>query len=122
MDIPPTFRARVLESREPTREEIEKEKKAAEENDNYGHDERGKVVGLHSLVVHPDFQKRGYGKLLVKEFVARVKQPGYSTRVALLARPDLVEFYKTLFFVDDGESACEHGGQKWRNMYRDISF
>lgn len=116
MGIPPTFQARHLEKREPTEEEKADEQSANERKENYGHAEAGRSIALHSVVVHPDYQKKGYGNLLVKEFTARMARAGFAEKVVILVKPKYAGFYKPLGFVETGESDCGHGGGGWINM------
>lgn len=118
MGIPPTFIAKHFSDpkREPTAEEIAQEKEALERKENYGHAESGKTIALHSVVVHPSFQKKGYGQLIVKEFMARMARAGFADKIAILVKPSYVKFYRPLGFEETGESDCGHGGGGWVNM------
>ena len=41
----------------------------------------GRRIHLHHFGVHPDYQRKGIGKLLVKESLQFVKQKGYQVKL-----------------------------------------
>lgn len=81
-----------------------------------GHNEDGQTVCLHSLCVHPDFQRLGLAQILVKAYVQRIRDSGVAKRIALIARARLVGFYEKLGFKNAGPSPCQYGGGNWVDM------
>jgi GNAT superfamily N-acetyltransferase len=85
-----------------------------------GHIEDGETVCIHSLCVHPDFQKRGLGKVLLKSYVQRIKDSGVAKRVALICRERYIPFYAKAGFTNVGKSKCQYGGGGWVDMVLDF--
>jgi GNAT superfamily N-acetyltransferase len=81
-----------------------------------GHNEDGETVCIHSLCVHPDFEGQGFGKILLKSYVQRIKDAGVAKRVALICRDRYVGFYEKAGFAKVGPSACQYGGGNWVDM------
>lgn len=54
------------------------------------------------VVVHPDFQGRGLGKILMKNIVQELRRSDISN-ITLFADPHVVEFYRNLGFSPDPE-------------------
>ena len=84
-----------------------------------GHNDFGRTLAIHSVCVAPPFQKQGHGRTLLKSFVQRMEGSGVADRAALLAHPELVEWYvNTIGFEDKGDSAATFGGGGWRDLVR----
>lgn len=81
-----------------------------------GHDELGDTVCIHSLCVHPDFAGRGFGKILLKSYVQRIKDSGVAKRISLICRDYLVGYYEKAGFSKVGPSKCQYGGGNWVDM------
>lgn len=83
---------------------------------NTGHNEDGETVCIHSLCVHPDFQGQGFGQVLLRSYVQRIKDAGVAKRVALICREKYVKFYAKSGFLKVGPSKCQYGGGGWIDM------
>ncbi|EAT78974.2 hypothetical protein SNOG_13527 [Parastagonospora nodorum SN15] len=81
-----------------------------------GHNEDGETVCIHSLCVHPDFQGQGFGQVLLRSYVQRIKDAGVAKRVALICREKYVKFYAKSGFIEVGPSKCQYGGGGWIDM------
>ena len=81
-----------------------------------GHNEDGDTICLHSLAVHPDFQKKGLGGVLLRGWTQRIRDAGIGKRIALICREHLVEWYEKNGFKKVGKSACQYGGGGWYDM------
>jgi ribosomal protein S18 acetylase RimI-like enzyme len=81
-----------------------------------GHNEIGGTVCLHSLAVHPDFQKKGLGAVLLKGWTQRIRDAGLAKRIALICREKFVGFYEKAGFKKIGESKCGYAGGGWLDM------
>jgi GNAT superfamily N-acetyltransferase len=81
-----------------------------------GHCEDGETICLHSLAVHPEFQGKGLGKVLLRGWVQRVKDAGIAKRIALICHDKYVPFYAKAGFKKLGESKCQYGGGGWFDM------
>jgi ribosomal protein S18 acetylase RimI-like enzyme len=85
-----------------------------------GHNEDGETVCIHSLCVHPKFQCQGFGKILLKSYLQRIKDSGVAKRVALICRDKYVSFYERSGFSKVGPSKCQYGGGNWVDMVLDF--
>ena len=77
-------------------------------------DDDAKETQLIQMAVEADFQKRGIGKMLVKELAAFAGQEGVS-QIQIHSREDVTNFYKALGFALYGEP-FEEVGVKHRHM------
>jgi GNAT superfamily N-acetyltransferase len=66
------------------------------------------AVELDDLFVDPDAMRRGIGRALVAEAVARARRSGCS-RLDVTANPDARAFYESVGFVDTGTAETRFG-------------
>lgn len=85
-----------------------------------GHDANGEHIVIMSVVVHPDYQGKGYAHTLLKEFITRMKQLKKSS-IHLICQTHLVDLYASHDFVYQGESDSDHGGLAWHEMILDLT-
>lgn len=85
-------------------------------NDQRGHREDGRTIGIHSLVVDPDYQGRSVGSILLKDYIQRITTQHIADRISLIAHPELVPFYRRFDFADYGVSQVKFGGGGWHDM------
>jgi ribosomal protein S18 acetylase RimI-like enzyme len=57
---------------------------------------------IWDVVVHPDYQGKGLGKVLMKQLVKKLRSEDISN-VTLFADPQVVDFYRNLGFMPDPE-------------------
>jgi ribosomal protein S18 acetylase RimI-like enzyme len=81
-----------------------------------GHNEDGETICIHSLCVHPDFQGKGFGSILLKAYVQRIKDSGVAKRISLICRDRFVNYYEKSGFSKMGPSKCQYGGGNWVDM------
>jgi ribosomal protein S18 acetylase RimI-like enzyme len=55
---------------------------------------------IWDVVVHPEFQRKGLGKILINEVVKELRYSDINT-ITLFADPQVLTFYKSLGFVAD---------------------
>ena len=82
------------------------------------HDPTGNLLCIHSVVIHPGFEGRGIGKLMVKRYVeyirSLVSQQKYPvTGIALICKSHLCKFYSDCGFKMVGPSPVVHGQDPW---------
>jgi len=87
-----------------------------------GHQEQGGTICIHSVAVAPEFQKMGLGSILMKSYIARIKDSKSAKQLALLAHDHLVPFYKGLGFENLGPSAVTSHGGNWNNMVLEFTY
>ncbi|WP_204140426.1 GNAT family N-acetyltransferase [Halomicronema sp. CCY15110] len=57
---------------------------------------------IWDVVVHPDYQGKGFGKTLMKQLIKKLRSEDISN-VTLFADPHVVDFYRNLGFMPDPE-------------------
>lgn len=55
---------------------------------------------IWDVVVHPEFQKQGLGKILMHEIIKQLRISNITT-ITLFADPQVINFYKNLGFITD---------------------
>lgn len=55
---------------------------------------------IWDVVVHPKFQRKGLGKILINEIVKELRRSDINT-ITLFADPQVLNFYKSLEFISD---------------------
>lgn len=80
-----------------------------------GHDSNGKHMVIFSVVVHPDFQGKGFAGKLLADFINRIKRM-QKRSIHLICRDNLIEFYKKYGFEYIRKSDSTHGGFNWHEM------
>ena len=84
-----------------------------------GHDPKGKHIVIMSVVVHPDFQKRGIARQLMQAFINQMKQM-HKADIYLICQTELIDMYASFGFKYLNESASDHGGLAWHDMVLDL--
>ncbi|TCK02649.1 GNAT family N-acetyltransferase [Marinobacterium mangrovicola] len=85
-----------------------------------GHDPAGKQIVIMSVVVHPEYQRRGYASKLLNAFIE--KMAGMEKQaIHLMCQTELIDFYAGHGFAYSGPSASDHGGLSWHEMTLDLS-
>lgn len=70
---------------------------------------------VFSLAVHPDYQRRGYGRQLLDALIALARTEGRRA-VTLTCREHKVAYYESFGFKNHGIAASVHGGVPWYDM------
>lgn len=77
---------------------------------------QGSVLCIHSVVVTPEFRRKGYGSAMLKSYLSKVAQTTPMKHALLLSKRPLVSFYEALGFQQRGESAVSHGKDIWTEL------
>jgi len=80
-----------------------------------GHDPDGKNIVIFSLSVLPEYQKQGIASKLISDFTRQARKMEKS-KVMLLCKPELIDYYSRHGFEDQGTSESTHGGAQWHVM------
>jgi ribosomal protein S18 acetylase RimI-like enzyme len=80
-----------------------------------GHDPDGAHVVIMSVVVHPDYQRRGMAGRLMRRFIDDMKTLG-KTDIFLICQHELIPMYASHGFMHLGSSNSDHGGLSWHEM------
>ncbi|CCF57254.1 hypothetical protein KAFR_0C02610 [Kazachstania africana CBS 2517] len=89
------------------------------------HDESSDVIGLHSLVIHPDFQKQNLATLLLTDYIQKLSNQEIGNKIVIIAHEPLVPFYERLGFKVQGDnkdvlSDPDFAKSKWIDMEREL--
>lgn len=84
------------------------------------HDPAGPYQAVFSLAVHPDCQRRGYGRELMEALIAQARREGRKA-VTLTCRSHKVAFYESFGYQNHGVAASVHGGVVWYDMILPLS-
>ena len=84
-----------------------------------GHDPEGENMVIFSLSVLPDHQAKGVGGQLLDKFIVQSRRLN-KKRILLLCKEELIDFYTSRGFVDNGVSESDHGNAKWHEMVLDL--
>ncbi|KAG7662197.1 uncharacterized protein J8A68_004325 [[Candida] subhashii] len=85
-----------------------------------GHVESSRHIGIHSIVIEPEWRGKNLGALLLHDYIQKLSNQDLGDQVILLARKDLITFYEKIGFNNLGESKCKHGGSIWYDMAIDL--
>jgi GNAT superfamily N-acetyltransferase len=83
-----------------------------------GHVESSTTIGIHSLVIHADHQKKNLATLLMNDYIQKLSSLSVGDRIVIISKKKLIPFYERLNFVSKGKSACTHGGEEWYDLVR----
>jgi len=84
-----------------------------------GHDRDGKYIVIMSVVVHPNFQRRGYSTALMNHFIHKMKEL-QKKEIHLICQTSLLDMYASFGFKYIGESDSDHGGLSWHEMILEL--
>lgn len=80
-----------------------------------GHDAAAPNVIIMSVVLDPTYQGKGYSSLMMRQFVAMMKERGKKT-IHLMCKTQHIELYKKFGYDYIKPSASDHGGMAWHEM------
>lgn len=80
-----------------------------------GHDPEGQNLVIFSMAIAPDFQGKGYSRPLMESFIDRARAQGRS-KILLICKDHLVDYYARFGFDYGGKSKSTHGGFEWHEM------
>jgi ribosomal protein S18 acetylase RimI-like enzyme len=80
-----------------------------------GHDPDGGNMVIFSLAVLPECRRMGIARQLLTTF-RQQSQAMQKSRILLICKSDLIDFYTKCGFRYGGVSASTHGGAQWHEM------
>ncbi|MBF0579546.1 GNAT family N-acetyltransferase [Erysipelotrichaceae bacterium RD49] len=83
------------------------------------HDEDGKWQMLFGVETIPEFRKRGYASILMKEVIKDCIEDSRKG-IILNTKAEYLPFYENLGFKQAGEALSVHGGKHWIRMILDL--
>ncbi|KAH3663438.1 hypothetical protein WICMUC_005964 [Wickerhamomyces mucosus] len=90
--------------------------KSESESDGKGHIESSNTVGIHSITIAPEYQKRNLATLLLHDYIQKLSNQQVGEKISIIAKEYLLAFYNRVGFITKGESKCKHGGEKWFDL------
>lgn len=92
-----------------------------EEGDSQkGHQEHSRFIGIHSLVIDPEWQGKNLGTLIMHDYIQKLSNQDLGDKVALLCEDKLIPFYEKIGFTNAGKSSSTFGGVSWNDMTMDL--
>lgn len=85
-----------------------------------GHIEQSRTIGIHSLVIDPEWQGKNLGTLLMHDYIQKLSNQDLGSKVVIIAHQRLISFYEKIGFVSHGESACKFAGETWYDLSIDL--
>ncbi|OBA21208.1 acyl-CoA N-acyltransferase [Metschnikowia bicuspidata var. bicuspidata NRRL YB-4993] len=90
------------------------------EDRSRGHIEQSRTIGVHGLVIDPDWQRKNLGTLLMHDYIQKLSNQDLGSRVVIIAHEGLVPFYEKIGFVNHGESQCKFANECWYDLSIDL--
>ncbi|WP_197466271.1 GNAT family N-acetyltransferase, partial [Oleiphilus sp. HI0080] len=72
-----------------------------------------------SVVVHPEYQGKGFAGALVKHFIEQMRAMSKED-IYLICQTELIGFYEKYGFNYLAPSESDHGGRAWHDMRLDL--
>lgn len=85
-----------------------------------GHIEQSRIIGVHGLVIDPNWQKKNLGTLLMHDYIQKLSNQDLGSRVVIIAHKKLIPFYEKIGFVNHGESQCKFANESWYDLSIDL--
>lgn len=79
------------------------------------HDEKGKWQMIFGVNTLPEYRRRGYAGLLLKQVIADSKAQG-RMGIVLTCKDKLIQYYAKFGFINEGVSKSVHGNVVWYQM------
>lgn len=86
------------------------------ENPKAGHIPSSRYIGVHSVVVHPDWRGKSFATLVLHDYIQKMLNQEVADEIVIIVHPKLIPFYTQVGFTDLGESDCKFGGEAWNDM------
>lgn len=89
------------------------------------HDESSATVGIHSVVIAPEHQKKNLATLLLTDYIQKLSNQEVGQRIVIIAHEPLVPFYERIGFQLHGENKSVSADpafskSKWCDMVREL--
>lgn len=91
-----------------------------DETDNKGHFENSRFIGIHALVIDPEWQGKNLGTLILHDYIQKLSNQDLGDKVALICKDKLIPFYEKIGFTNLGKSECKFAGVDWYDMSMDL--
>ena len=81
------------------------------------HDEKGKWQMIFSVATAPEYRRRGYAEMVLRQVIADC-QDQERAGLVLTCKEKLIHYYAKFGFVNEGISQSVHGNVTWYQMRR----
>ncbi|CAX40899.1 polyamine acetyltransferase, putative [Candida dubliniensis CD36] len=85
-----------------------------------GHIESSRNIGIHSIVIDPEWRGKNLGALLLHDYIQKLSNQDIGDQIVIINKESLIPFYEKIGFNNLGESECKHGGATWYDMAIDL--
>ncbi|HWR39226.1 MAG TPA: GNAT family N-acetyltransferase [Patescibacteria group bacterium] len=75
----------------------------------------GENLAIFGLDVIPEYRRHGIAFHLMKQFI-QLARSSNRRKIILTCKENLISYYQKFGYVNEGESASNHGGAQWFNM------
>jgi len=89
------------------------------EDMNKEHNPLGKNLVIFGVDISPDFQGKGYSKILMNAYIEEAKKNNRS-KIILTCKKHLISYYESFGYILHGLSNSVHGGSEWFDMVLDL--
>lgn len=91
-----------------------------EDNKDAGHIEYSRYIGIHALVVDPEWQGKNLATLLMHDYIQKLSNQDLGDKVIIIAHKELIPFYEKIGFNDLGISQCKFADTEWHDLAIDL--
>lgn len=81
-----------------------------------GHVESSPIIGVHSVVIDPEWQGKSLGTLLLHDYIQKLSNQDLGDQVVIISHEGLVPFYEKIGFTNHGKSDCKYAGEDWFDL------
>ncbi|RLV89818.1 Polyamine N-acetyltransferase 1 [Spathaspora sp. JA1] len=85
-----------------------------------GHIESSRHIGIHSVVIDPQWQGKNLGALLLHDYIQKLSNQDLGDQILIIVHRGLIPFYEKIGFNNLGESKCKFAGTSWNDMSIDL--
>ncbi|CUM63948.1 uncharacterized protein PRCAT00001536001 [Priceomyces carsonii] len=92
----------------------------SKDNPEAGHIEHSRIIGIHSLVIDPEWHGKNLGTLLMHDYIQKLSNQDLGDKVVLIAHKELIPFYEKIGFNNCGQSECKFANTTWYDLSIDL--
>lgn len=85
-----------------------------------GHFDNSRNIGIHSVVIDPEWRGKNLGALLLHDYIQKLSNQDLGDQIVIINKKDLIPFYEKIGFNNLGESKCKYAGTTWYDMAIDL--